>query len=134
MTNKRYRRQISLIDIQMPSNESPDSELEWIFRCLGLGGEEDELAKEIFKQIVRTSKKEGVSSRELKEKEGVTQAAVVYHLNVFMRSGLIIKQGRYYILRGSSLEETLAEVETDLIKRLDRIKKIAKKLEEELEK
>lgn len=133
MTDKRYRRQISLIDIQLPSDETAESELEWIFQCLGLGGDEDKLAKEIFKQIVKATRdSQGISSRELKDSEKVTQAAIVYHLNVFMRSGLVIKQGRIYMLRAPTLEETLDELENDLVSRLERIKRIAKKLEKEI--
>jgi len=59
----------------------------------------------------------------------VTQAAVVYHLNTFMRSGLVIKQGRNYFLRGGSLEHALEEIENDMVRRMSQLKEIAKKID-----
>ena len=131
MSVRRYRRQISLIDISPPFEPSNESELDWIFECLGLGDESDELAREIFRAIVRANKeRHGITSRELKERGHVTQAAIIYHLNTFMRSGVIVKQGRVYLLRAPTLEETLEEMENELMLRFERLKKIAKKIEE----
>lgn len=117
-----------------PNEDDPYLELEWIYRCLGLGDESDELGKQIFKQLVLASmKNEGISSREIMDKEDVTQAAIVYHLNAFIRAGLIIKVGRKYYLRAQTLENTLEEIENDVRTRLERIRKIARKVEEFLE-
>ncbi|MBI5046297.1 winged helix-turn-helix transcriptional regulator [Candidatus Micrarchaeota archaeon] len=130
---KRYIRQISIRELSPPSEENPNAGLDWLFQCLGLGDENDELAKEIFKELVKASReKQGVSSRELKEKENVTQAAVIYHLNIFMRSGIVIKEGRTYYLRADDLERTLQEIEEDMQRRFERMKRIAKKIEEAL--
>ena len=132
MEKKRYRRHISVVDVTLPLEHNPEKELEWIFQCLGLGDESNRIAQDIFRELVRASKeRHGISSRELKDKEQVSQAAIIYHLNTFMRSGLIVKQGRLYYLRAPSLEETLEELERDMMFRLERLRRIARKLEEE---
>ena len=88
------------------------------------------LARGIFSELVKASRNnEGISSRELMEKADVTQAAVVYHLNTFMRSGLVVKQGRNYYLRGGSLEHALDEIQNDMTRRMERLKEIAKKID-----
>jgi predicted transcriptional regulator len=59
-----------------------------------------------------------------------SQAAVIYHLNLFQRSGLAIKDGRNYYLRSHTLEETLEEVEHDMHRRFEHLKSVARKIEE----
>ena len=131
MAQRRYFRQIIIRYIMFPKEEDNDAELEWVFKCLGLGDDADEVGKSIFRALVRSAKKgEGISSRELMEDIPVTQAAIVYHLNNFMRSGLVVKHGRSYMLRGGSLQHALDEIENDMVRRMGQLKEIAKKIEE----
>jgi predicted transcriptional regulator len=62
----------------------------------------------------------------------VSQAAVIYHLNLFQRSGLVVKEGRNYILRGYTLEQSLAEIQNDMNRRFDSLRAMAKKVEDKL--
>ncbi|MFH1394320.1 MAG: hypothetical protein ABII71_00705 [Candidatus Micrarchaeota archaeon] len=131
MPRKRYLRQIALREVDRPKDEDVEEQLDWICECLGLSGQRNELAREIFRDLIIASRdRSGVSTREIKEKQSVTQAAVVYHLNIFQGSGLIIKQGRRYYLRSSTLEGTLEEMEQDMIRRMARLRKIARIIEE----
>jgi len=130
MARKRYLRQIALREVDMPKEAELEEELDWICECLGLAGERNELAREIFRDLIMASRtRSGVSTREIKEKQNVTQAAVVYHLNIFQGSGLIIKQGRRYYLRAQDLDSTLEEIEQDMLRRMARLRKIARQIE-----
>ncbi len=124
-------RQIEIRDIEEPKAANPEATIDWIFRCLG-GNEQDELAKEVFREIVKTGEK-GVRSTEIQEKvqekKGVTQGAVVYHLNTFRRSGLIVKEGRYYYLKRPTLERTLEEMEYEMLRHFQRMKRLARMME-----
>ncbi len=132
MTRRRYLRQIAIRELDTPKETEPEEELDWICECLGLGGERSDLAREIFRDILLASKtRSGVSTREIKEKSNVTQAAVVYHLNIFQGRGLIIKEGRRYYLRAATLDETLEEMEKDMLRRMERLRRIARRLERE---
>ena len=121
-------RQIEIRDIEEPKAANPEATIDWIFRCLG-GSEDDELAKEVFRELVKTGEK-GVRSKEIQEKTGVTQGAVVYHLNTFRRSGLIIKEGRYYYLKRPTLDRTLEEMEYEMLRHFQRMRKLAKLMDE----
>jgi len=115
----------------MPSEDDYSVEIDWIYRCLGLGDERDEVGKLIFAEIIKANKQgSGVTSRDLMEKCQVTQPAVVYHLNLVMRSGLILKEGRVYYLRGRTLQRTLEEMEYDIVRRFQLLRKIATKIDE----
>ncbi len=127
---KRYLRQVAIRELDPPRREDVEEELDWICECLGLAGQRNELAREIFRNVITASReRSGVSTREIKEKHNVTQAAVVYHINIFQSSGLIIKRGRRYYLRGPTLEATLEEIEQDILRRMARLRKMAKRLE-----
>lgn len=131
MAKRQYTRQIVIRKVDSPPETTPESKLEWICECLGIDPK-DELAREIFKELVKASEKgEGVSTREMKEKANVTQGAIVYHMNCFMRSGIIVKQGRRYYLRSNTLSHTIEDIEQDMLRMMSRMRKIAKLLEDD---
>lgn len=128
---RRYIREIALRELERPVGNNLGKEIEWICECLGLANREDDLAVDIFKELLRASKKrEGVSSKEITDKKTVTQGAVIYHLNIFIRSGVIEKRGRRYFLRSHRLDETLGELEQDMLRRMQRLKEIARRIDE----
>jgi len=133
MVQRRFYRQIIIRYIAIPAREEPDidSEIDYIYQCLGLGDERDDVGRHVFRALVKASlRNEGISSRDLMQLSEVSQAAVIYHLNLFQRSGLVIKDGRNYLLRGQSLEQTLEEMENDMHRRFEYLKGIARKIEE----
>jgi hypothetical protein len=131
MQPRRYYRQIVIRYITLPANEDDtDSEIDYIYQCLGLGDERDDVGRSVFRALVKASMHNtGISSRDIMALGEVSQAAVIYHLNLFQRSGLVAKDGRMYYLRGHSLEQTLEEMENDMHRRFDYLKGIARKVE-----
>ena len=132
MVQRRYYRQIVIRYISVPAQEdNADTELEYIYQCLGLGDERDAVGRSVFHALVKASAQgTGISSRDIMQLGAVSQAAVIYHLNLFQRSGLVIKDGRMYYLRGHTLEQTLEEMENDMHRRFENLKAIARKIEE----
>jgi hypothetical protein len=132
MVQRRYYRQIVIRYIAIPAQEeSSDNEIDYVYQCLGLGDERDDVGRHVFRALVRASTRgQGISSRDLMQLSEVSQAAVIYHLNMFQRSGLVIKDGRNYYLRGRTLAATLEEMENDMQRRFEHLKMIAKKIEE----
>ena len=132
MVQRRYYRQIVIRYVSIPAREeSSDVELDYIYQCLGLGDERDAVGRSVFRALVKASARDtGISSRDIMQLGAVSQAAVIYHLNMFQRSGLVIKDGRMYYLRGHSLSNTLEEMENDMHRRFENLKAMAKKIEE----
>jgi hypothetical protein len=131
MQPRRYYRQIVIRYISIPANEENiDSEIDYIYQCLGLGDERDDVGLSVFRALVKASKAgTGISSRDIMALGVVSQAAVIYHLNLFQRSGLVVKDGRMYYLRGRTLGQTLEELENDMHRRFDYLRGIARKVE-----
>jgi len=132
MVQRRYYRQIVIRYISVPAHEDDaESELNYIYQCLGLGDERDDVGRIVFRALVKASMRgEGISSRDLMLLSETSQAAVIYHLNLFQRSGLLVKDGRNYHLRGRTLEDTLDELENDMHRRFEHLRGIAKKVDE----
>ena len=111
-----------------PRQFDPGAQVEWLFRCFGFD-DDDRLAKEIFKELVRSSER-GIRSADISSKCNVTQGAVVYHLNAFMRSGLVTKHGRFYHLRKPSLDATLSDLEEEVVRHFEKMRRLAMMLNE----
>jgi hypothetical protein len=131
MVQRRYYRQIIIRYIAVPAQEDDvESELDYIYQCLGLGDERDDVGRVVFRALVKASMRgEGISSRDLMLLSETTQAAVIYHLNLFQRSGLVVKDGRNYFLRGRTLEDTLDELENDMHRRFEHLRGVARKVD-----
>ncbi len=127
----RYVRKITFIEIKPPKGETLDEEMGWVCRCFGLDPQKDRLAYGIFRKLLEASRKnQGVRTIEVTRKANVTQAAVVYHMNTFMRSGMVVKRGREYYLRGGTLAETMDEMEADMLRRMQMLRERAKRIDE----
>lgn len=131
MAQRRFYRQIVIRYIAVPeSEEDADADIDYIYQCLGLGDERDDVGRVVFRALVKSSERgEGISSRDIMTLSETSQAAVIYHLNNFQRSGLVIKDGRNYYLRGHTLSQTLDEMEEDIRRRFEHLKQIARKIE-----
>jgi hypothetical protein len=120
-------------NVPAPEQAKPDETLCFICEFFGIDPEKDKLAYEIFREIVEARKENrGVRTIEVTKKAHVTQAAVVYHMNTFVRNGIVIKQGRQYVLRGENLDRTFEELEFDMLRRMRRMRELAKRLDEEM--
>lgn len=133
MVQRRFYRQIVIRYLSVPVQTEPDidAEINYVYQCLGLGDERDDVGRIVFRALVKSGMRgEGISSRDLMELSLTSQAAVIYHLNLFQRSGLVVKDGRNYLLRGGTLGQTLEELENDMHRKFEHLKGMAKKIEE----
>ena len=119
--------------LERPLEENLEKEIEWLCQCLGLSSEEEKLPVDIFKTLLtHTCKGRPVSSTMLSKGKSVTRGAIVYHLNRFIQSRLVVRRGREYTLRDRTLTRTLDEVEEDVLRFLKRMKEIAEKIDAEV--
>lgn len=129
MVQRRYYRQIVIRFVAVrPPQDDVDADIDYMYQCLGLGDERDEVGRLVFRALVRAGE-EGISSRDVMELGEMSQAAVIYHLNLFQRSGLVVKDGRNYYFRGFTLSNALDELENDMHRRFAQLKSLSKKIE-----
>lgn len=126
-------QQITIRRVNRPARRSLDGELEWFCRSLGISGGSDELGAEIIKEILRKeSKGGGIKSIAISKKMRVTRGGAVYHLNKLMASGLIVRRGREYELRGQNLSDTVEEMEQDMRRMFRHLRRMATEIDGEL--
>ncbi len=130
---QKYVRRIVIFELEAPKKPNVEEEIKWLCRCLGLEPEKDKLAFEIFLHLLDANRRgDGVKTIDITIRSNVTQAAAVYHMNMFMRSGLVVKKGAKYFLRGSTLAETFELMEADVIRKMEQLKQIAQRIDEQM--
>ncbi|MBI4399459.1 hypothetical protein HY570_01805 [Candidatus Micrarchaeota archaeon] len=129
----RYSKTLSIKEIERPLSNDIEEEVAWLCKCLGFSDEKEDVATDIFKELLTALyEHKGISTKEVKTRRQVTRGAIVYHLNQFMRSGLVVKKGRAYYLRELSLSRTLEEVEEDFLRMIKRMRDIAKDIDDQM--
>lgn len=127
-------QRIMFIFLQRPQQQSTlDEDVAWICKALGFAEDEHDLATFIFKSILHASKNDqGITSKEIADQTQVTQAAIIYHLNSFIRTGLVVKDGRLYRLRAPTLDESFDELRIELMNRIDKMRGVAQRIDEQV--
>lgn len=121
--------------VEKPFSQNPMAELEWICQSLGFMEpiDRDRMASQVFMEIIKaTESGEALTSSALAERVGMSRGAVINHLNNLMRSGLIVRSGRYYSSRSRSIFRTIEEIEEDIDRIFEKMKKTALELDEDL--
>jgi len=119
--------------VEPPFSNSVQDELDWICQSFGFFEEIDreKTASSVFKEIVKATERNNlVTSTALAKKVGMSRGSVINHLNNLMQSGLIIKDGRFYAARSQSMFRTIEEIEEDIDRIFDKMKKRARMIDE----
>ncbi len=120
--------------IGRPHKENADALLVWFCESLDLSGNKDIMGPEMLREIINGSMNgNGVTSKELNWKLNVPRTTVIYHLNRFIYSGIVIRRGRRYYLRSEDMKSTLQELQADMIREFQRMMDMAQKLDGILE-
>ncbi len=110
-----------------------DKEILTIAQFFGINPQKEKLAFTIFLYLIDSSlKTKGIKTIDIAKSEKTTQAAVVYHLNNFIEKGFVIKKKREYYLIGKNITETIDEMVQKYIQNSDKMRKIAKIIDENL--
>lgn len=119
--------------VNKPSGEDTKALADWFCDVLGLAGK-GEVEPELFKELVSYSLKGiGITSKALSEDLAMPRSTVIYRLNDFIDSGLAVRRGRHYFLRGDDLATTIEEMQADMEREFDRLMKFASKFDEIIE-
>ncbi len=117
------------------SKRNVEKDLEWLCDSFGIIRERDKekTGFKIFK-ILLESMKEGGSLKinEITEKIKLSRTAVIHHLRYMEESGIVIERNRNYELRVTSLHKIVDEIEKDILRSIEEIRKVARDIDEDL--
>jgi len=132
---QRVTFKIVVKKVERPFSHDPLDEFEWLCQTLGFFEpiDKDKTAASIFKVMLAASDKgHALSSSAIADSVGMSRTAVINHLNNLMRSGLVVRVGRYYMLRSRSMLRTIEEIEEDVERIFVKMKKTAREIDLEL--
>jgi predicted transcriptional regulator len=125
---------IVLKTMNRPSKESVDKLSEWFCQVLGLGSKDNELEPEILKAVISGSVVgNGITSKDLNTELEIPRSTVIYHLNRFICSGIVVRKGRKYYLRSEDMKGTIEELQADMEREFVRMMEFADKMDKLLE-
>ncbi len=122
------QQRITIIRLRRPDTQSLNEELQWFGSSLGLFNlrDKDKSCFRIFIELLKASKvNRSVTSDELAEQLDLSRGTVVHHLNKLMETGLIVYEKRGYMLRVKNLSALIDELEDDMKRTCDSLRKIA---------
>jgi predicted transcriptional regulator len=131
----RFVQRITIINIRKPVHKNINQELQWLGSSLGLFNlrDKDKSCFRLFIELVKTAKNEKpLTSDELAYKLSLSRGTVVHHLHKLIDSGIVSEEKRGYLLRVDSLQELVDEVEKDLQRTCEDLKKMAKEIDDRL--
>jgi hypothetical protein len=118
--------------LEKPDFNDPEKLIKWFVSVLGLSGEGeiDSIGEQILSEFAKAAYLDkGLSSSELKLDTVLARSTVIYHLNRFIDSGLLVKKGRKYYLRASEMSKAIEEIEYDIDRELSRMLDTAKQFD-----
>lgn len=117
--------------VNKPEKENRDVILTWFCQVFDLGNGQDSTEPVIFKEIVVASfSGKGITSKDLNKKLDIPRSTVIYHLNRFIYTGLVVRKGRRYYLRSEDMASTIEELQADLDREFNRMIQFAEKLDD----
>lgn len=120
---------IAIRPVNRPQKESVDALVTWFCESLDLS-DKDDLEPTMLKEIIDKSiKGNGVTSMELKDRLDTPRTTVIYHLNRFIYSGIVVRKGRKYYLRSTDMASTLEELQADMQREFMRMIEFAEKMD-----
>ena len=118
-----------IIKVTEKPNKDPEKIIKWFCIVFGLSDEEEKnnIETQILKKFIMNAenRNNGITSSDLKFNKPIPKSTVIYHLNRFISSGLIIKKGRKYYLRATNLLKAIEEIEYDINKEFKKMLDIA---------
>ena len=125
-------RRITIVKVRRPTRHSINDELQWFGHSLGLFGERDrdKSCFRIFIELIKALKQAGgLSSDSLSVRLSLTRATVIHHLNTLMDKGIVLHQGKIYIIRESKLARLIEDIQRDMERSFAEMKKAAEELD-----
>lgn len=121
--------------LNKPAKGGQDELLGWFCEVFDLAGKNDDaMEPEMLKQIAeRSINGEGITSKDLNRRLETPRSTVIYHLNRFIYSGLVVRKGRRYYLRSNDMASTLEEMQAEMEREFNRMIEFAERLDKMLE-
>ena len=128
----RFHQKITIINIRKPAIRNINQELQWLGTSLGLFNlrDKDKSCFRVFIELLKAAKeKKALSSDELAYRLRLSRGTVIHHINKLMDAGIVTYYKNKYMLRVENLEALIDEVEKDIKRTCESLKRVAKEID-----
>lgn len=129
------QQRITIIKIRRPVTENLNEELQWFGTSLGLFNlrDKDKSCFRIFIELLKATKNnKSISSDDLAERLELSRGTVIHHVNKLMETGLVVHEGKGYMLRVNNLSALIEELEEDINRTCSSLKRIAQEIDDKM--
>lgn len=126
------QHRITIIQIRKPNKLNLNEELQWLGNSLGLFNERDrdKSCFRIFLELLKACKaRRLLSSDDIADQLQLSRGTVVHHLHKLMEAGIVVSEGKKYILRQEHLGQLIEEVRKDILRTCEDMLKTAKEID-----
>ncbi len=126
---------IVIKEIKQPREDDVEKEIEWLCESFGFANKRDrnKTAMRIFEVMLNAAHRDmALSSDDIASKVRIARSTVIHHMDKYQKSGLIVKTDEGYELRMRNVEDTIEEMEQDMLRMISRMRRIAKEIDEEM--
>ncbi len=131
------RQRITILTLRKPNEPNINSELQWLGNSLGLFSlrDKDKSCFRLFIELLKSAKQhKPLSSDELGERLSLSRGTVIYHINRLIEAGLVIHEGRKYLLRVDSLASLVSEIQKDFQRVFHDLENVAEQIDKKMRK
>jgi len=128
-------KKITIVEVLKPREYGLNQEIRWFSDSFGIFSSRDKEKScyRLFLELLKASKKNYlISSDELAHMCHLSRGTTVHHLNKLMMTGIVIKQGKRYLLRVQTLSSLVNEIKKDLERLFLDIKESAEIIDKDL--
>ncbi len=125
-------KEITIRNRKKPLFNNINDELQWFSDALGMFNERDK-EKSCFRIFITLLKNKKLTSDEIAEQANLSRGTVIHHINRLMDSGVVVHEKNAYNLRVNRLSNLIDEIENDFEEYFEKMKKVARELDEKLE-
>ncbi len=133
--NSMIQQRITIIKIRRPVTQNLNEELQWFGTSLGLFNlrDKDKSCFRIFIELLKATKhNKTITSDELADHLGLSRGTVIHHVNKLMETGLVVHEGKGYMLRVNNLSALIEELEEDIERTCSSLKRIAQEIDDKM--
>ncbi len=128
-------KRIIILERRLPSSQDKKELLEWLIVSLGISTKRDldKTALKIMDLLLeKTKHSTPLRIEDLVDEIHISKSTAHHHLEKMFGAGILEKTKEGYYLKGRNLEQTIEEMELEIHRMLERIKKIAKELDKQI--
>jgi predicted transcriptional regulator len=120
--------------VAKPSKDTIDEFVNWFCKVFNLSESKSSAEPKMLRIIAnRSFSYEGITSKELHKLLSMPRSTTIYHLNRFISSGIVVRKGRKYYLRSENMEDTIGELQDDMLREFNRMMDFAEKFDKLVE-